>query len=108
MGVQVLVDRGPTLNGQDKTIVDGWTPLKYASSLGHVALVKLLLKRRASVDIESGWMHGARRGAPEWLHGGGGAVALEGSSRVRSIDPVVESTTSKFLACLCVSCKEVT
>ena len=54
--VQRLLDAGAAVNGKDH---HGWTPLMNASQRGHVAAMRLLLKRGANVrGTPQGWLNG--------------------------------------------------
>jgi ankyrin repeat protein len=44
---QVLIDRGAEVNRK------GWTPLHYAATKGHTAMMRLLLDHSAYIDAES-------------------------------------------------------
>ena len=44
---QVLIERGAEVNRK------GWTPLHYAATKGHIAMMRLLLENNAYIDAES-------------------------------------------------------
>ena len=44
---QVLIERGAEVN------LKGWTPLHYAATKGHIAMMRLLLENNAYIDAES-------------------------------------------------------
>ena len=45
--VKMLIERGAEVN------LKGWTPLHYAATKGHIAMMRLLLENNAYIDAES-------------------------------------------------------
>jgi ankyrin repeat protein len=52
--VEYLLDSDANIHHKDK---DGWTALHNASSRGHYRIVRLLVKRKAKVDVRSKMGH---------------------------------------------------